>query len=104
MQYAPLICEMAADFARRDQASSLESGTMMVDHRVTHDRPEFTGAIKASRVIGAVVAAGLVVTALVCLDTTRTHQAVTPHTEASESLPPATKVERGGVMSYELLL
>jgi hypothetical protein len=64
-----------------------------------------TGAIKANRVIGTVVVAGLVVTGLACLDTARTHQAVTPHTEASESLPPATKVERGGVMmGYELLL
>jgi hypothetical protein len=89
----------------KSDASSLESGTMMADHGVTRDRPAFAGAIKASRVIGAVVAAGLVVTALACLQTARTHQAVTPQTEASESLPPATKVELGGGMTgYQLLL
>jgi hypothetical protein len=84
---------------------AVKTGTMMGDHGVTDDRPAFAGAIKASCVVGAVVAAGLVVTAVACLQTARTHQAVTPHMEAFESLPPATKVELGGGMTgYQPLL
>jgi hypothetical protein len=75
---------------------------MMADHRLPQDQPAFPGAIKASAVIGALVAAGLVATCLTGLGRALTHQAVTP--EATQSIAPARNVERGGAMTgYEIL-
>jgi hypothetical protein len=77
---------------------------MMADHRLPQDRAAFPGAIKASAVIGAVVAAGVVATCLTGLGRALTHQAVTPDTEETQSIAPARTVARGGVMkAYENL-
>jgi hypothetical protein len=77
---------------------------MMADHRLPQDQPAFPGAIKASAVIGALVAAGLVATCLTGLGRALTHQAATPDTEATQSIAPARNVERGGAMTgYEIL-
>jgi hypothetical protein len=78
---------------------------MMADHRSTQDRPAFAGTIKASAVIGVLVAAGLVATCLTGLGRVLTHQAITPDTEETQSVEPARNVERGGAMTgYELVL
>jgi hypothetical protein len=77
---------------------------MMADHRLPQDRPAFPGAIKASAVIGALVAAGLVATCLTGLGRALTQQAVTVDPEETQSMVPARNVARGGAMiGYEIL-
>jgi hypothetical protein len=77
---------------------------MMADHRLPQDRPAFPGAIKASAVIGALVAAGLVATCLTGLGRALTQHAVSMDTEETQSIVPARNVARGGAMTgYEIL-
>ena len=71
---------------------------MNANNRLPQDRPAFVRVIKPNRWIGAIVGLGLVVTALAAFEATPTHQPIAAHTEASDSIAPATKVGRGGVM------
>jgi hypothetical protein len=71
---------------------------MIANHRTPQDRPAFAGAIKPNRVVGVIVAAGLVATGLAAFDSAQTHHAIAAHTEASDSNAPATKARRGGAM------
>jgi hypothetical protein len=77
---------------------------MIANYRLSQDRPAFGGAIKPNRLVGVIIAAGLVATGLAAFDTAQTyhtaqtHHAIATHTEASDSVAPATRVGRSGTM------
>jgi hypothetical protein len=69
------------------------------------DRPAFGAAIKASGLIGSILAVGLLATALASFHPGRSHQAVAPHSEASQSIRLDRNVGRSGsITGYQLLL
>jgi hypothetical protein len=71
---------------------------MIGSHRLPQNRRSFLDAIKPSRLIGVILAAALLVTGLAAFDTAQTHHATAAHTQASDSIAPATKVGRSGAM------
>jgi len=68
-------------------------------------RPAFGASIKASGLIGSILAAAILATALASFNPGRSDHAIASHSEASESMPLDRNVERGGsLMGYQLLL
>jgi hypothetical protein len=77
---------------------------MTADTLSSHERPAFSGAVKAGAVVSAVFAAALVA-GWASLCTARTDQTLTPETEASAVAAPSSKIGRSGIMmAHELLL
>jgi hypothetical protein len=71
---------------------------MIANHRLPHHRPAFPGAIKPNRLVGAIVAAGLVATGLAAFESIQTHRSTAVHTEASDAFLPAINTGPSGAM------
>jgi hypothetical protein len=71
---------------------------MIANHGSPQDRPAFPDAVKPNRVVGVIVAAGLVATGLAAFDSAQKHHVIATPTEVSDSIAPATNAGRSGAM------